>query len=633
LRTHYFNRENSDYSTPESTISRRRAWNLSGNFCTIRFKQVCLADSSERTPTKTADAPRLPSLPAGVSRVDKLTDEFAAFLARKPVLVGDVIANRYRLLESLGAGAMGEVFIAENLSIGRRVAVKVLRSELLMDAQFRDRFQHEAEAIAAIDHRNVVRFLDLIVGDPTFLVMEYAQGPTLGAELAGGPLEPVRAVNIAMRLAWALDAAHRAGVIHRDVKPENVILAPDSELGEEPKLIDFGLAKLTLGRERELTRAGQILGTPYYIAPEQVENRDVDARCDVYSLGCLMFHMLTGRPPFVAEDAMQILYQHVHSPAPRLNAVKPELPAPLDALLARALAKAPRDRFADMRELIAALQKVERRKPRAASRASAASPAWPAGIDPTLPRARRTPWWALAGAAALALFALVLAWRTRSAPSSTLLLVGSQPSGAAIELDGADTGERTPAAIPVEPGHHALRLRGAGSGVVEQSVELARGQRLLVEPVLPPSSHALTIQSAPAGALVFVDGRLMPGQTPLTAEISDEDFHQVRVEKRGFVTALRNLTPEDRAPSLTVSLEPEAAPRATVWIDANRAASVEIDGFDTGLITPTIGIRVKPGRHEIIVRDASGEKSPKAVIDVARGETRHLTLDFAGGTR
>src|SRR5579859_6752118 len=283
-----------------------------------------MADSPPQDLTP-SDPPQLPSLPKGFSRVEDLPDEFAAFLARRPLLPGDIIANRFRLIERLGGGAMGEVFIAENLAIGRRVAVKVLKPEMLLDAEFRRRFQHEAEAIAAIEHRNVVRFLDLLVGDPTFLVMEYAPGPTLADVLSTDKKLPlVRALNIARRLAWALEASHRAGVVHRDVKPGNVILAPDPELGEEPKLIDFGLAKLaTAAPEEALTRTGQIVGTPYYMSPEQVAGKPVDARSDVYALGCLLYHMVAGRPPFEQGDELQILYAQIHLAPPLLRTVLP----------------------------------------------------------------------------------------------------------------------------------------------------------------------------------------------------------------------------------------------------------------------------------------------------------------------
>jgi tRNA A-37 threonylcarbamoyl transferase component Bud32 len=569
-------------------------------------------------PATTADPPSLPSLP-NVSRVDTLPNDFAAFLARRPLLIGDVVAERYRLLESLGAGAMGEVFVAENLVIGRRVAIKVVRPQLLADEQFRRRFQHEAEAIAAIDHRNVVRFMDLIVGDPTFLVMEFAPGPTLGRVLSDeGKLAPVRALNLALRLAWALDAVHRAGVVHRDIKPANVILTPDPELGEEPKLIDFGLAKLAAARpEEQLTRAGQIVGTPYYIAPEQISHRSVDGRGDVYSLGCVLFHMLTGRPPFVADDEMQILYQHLNMPAPSLRSLIGDGPAPLvdnlDPILSRCLAKDPDQRFQSMKELIDAFSRVDRRGARGGRRAppSAASRL-------ALP---------LAAGASLLLLGLSLGLLFRSGAPPAQLIVSSRPGDAAVELDGRALTEHTPAVLSVEPGVHSLRVKkdGASAGEV---IEVERGRRVIVELALPPPTRELQIQSVPPGAQVFIDGHLIIGRTPLSARVTDDDFHEVRVERQGYATLLHALKPEDRATQLSLPLEPEREARGTLWIDADRAASVLIDGVDTGLVTPTLGIRVKPGRHEIVLTDASGKRGPSAQVEVQRGETRHLMLDF-----
>jgi len=253
---------------------------------------------------------------------------------------GDVIANRYKLLATLGNGGMGQVFVAENLSIGRRVAVKVLKAELLADATFRRRFQQEAEAIAAIEHKNVARFFDIVVGDPTFLVMEFVSGPTLAEVLKSGSLTPARALGVARRLCWALEATHATGVIHRDIKPSNVILAPDPEFGEEPKLIDFGLAKLASVHSGEgLTRTGQIIGTPSYMSPEQISNEDLDARSDVYALGCVLYQMLTGAPPFAGSDDVQVLYQQLHSSPAPVRGRAGGMPEGSDALLASCLVK------------------------------------------------------------------------------------------------------------------------------------------------------------------------------------------------------------------------------------------------------------------------------------------------------
>src|SRR5215831_4896929 len=225
-----------------------------------QMPSVSSAQASGSSPCAANPEP-LPPIDGFASRVDTLPDAFAERVARRQLTVGDIVGQRYRLVEVLGGGAMGQVFVAENLAIGQRVAIKVLKAELLANPVFRQRFQHEAEAIAAIGHPNVARFMDLVVGDPTFLVMEYVKGPTLEHLLKNERLDVPRAVRLATRLCWGLEAAHAAGVIHRDLKPSNVIVSPDIEQGEAPKIIDFGLAKLAAATAGEaLTRTGQIVG-------------------------------------------------------------------------------------------------------------------------------------------------------------------------------------------------------------------------------------------------------------------------------------------------------------------------------------------------------------------------------------
>jgi serine/threonine-protein kinase len=581
-----------------------------------------VSDESKTTSGKrrVEEPAHLPPLP-GSSRIDTLPEDFFKLLTRRPYLIGDVVGERYKLQQHLGDGGMGQVFVALNQTIGSTVAIKVLKPELLLDASFRKRFQREAEAIAALNHRNVVRFFDLVVGDPTFLVMEHVPGPTLASVLIEEErVEPARAVRLAVRLCWALDAAHRLGIVHRDITPGNVILAADPESGEEPKLIDFGLAKAVVpGPEEALTRTGQIVGTPLYMSPEQIANRDVDARSDVYSLGCLLYHMLEGRPPFSGKDDMSVLYQQVHEPAPPLDA---SFGRPLGEVVARMLAKDREARFANMRELAAALGAVERRA--ASVEREAAPPPRRARSAAILLSS------ALAGALAVAL--PVGLRRDRAAPAAAggaAILISSQPAGATVELDGRTLAETTPTiARPVTPGAHRLRLTHAGHGPFEQTLTVAPDARISVEAALPEATRALDVETVPSGALVYLDGHLIMGHTPIRIELTFDDFHQLRVEKPGYEILTHAVKPEDAEPRVSLNLEPERRPRGYLWVDANRAASVFVDGVDTGLLAPTVAIRVSTGAHRVELRDGSGAVSAATQVKVAQGETVHVTLEI-----
>jgi streptogramin lyase len=258
----------------------------------------------------------------------------------------------YRIVSLIARGGMGEVYLAEDERLGRRVALKLPAPELAADEDFRDRFLRETRLAASLEHPAMVPIYE--AGEDEghlFMAMRYVEGDDLGTLLRrDGRLEPLRALKILLPIADCLDATHELGLVHRDVKPGNILVGP----GDRAFLTDFGLTKRR-GSKSALTRTGQLVGTLDYVAPEQVEGRDVDGRADQYSLACVAFETLVGRPPFVRPNDAAILYAHVHADRPRASdhAV---VPTAVDAPIARAMAKAPAERFERCGEFARALE-------------------------------------------------------------------------------------------------------------------------------------------------------------------------------------------------------------------------------------------------------------------------------------
>ncbi len=578
----------------------------------------------------------------GFSRIDTQPEGWADRLNVRAPLLGQVIGGRYRLVLEIGAGAMGQVFVAENLAIGMQVAVKLLKPDLLANPDFCQRFQQEAQAVAAIEHANVARFLDLVVGDPTFMVMEYVKGETLAEVLRKQKrLEVERALAIAIRLCWGLEAAHKAGVVHRDLKPSNVILAADAEAGESPRIIDFGLAKLAQqSSSAKLTRAGQIIGTPEYMAPEQIENNAVDARTDVYALGCVLYEMISGRTPFAGFlDDVQVLYRHMREAPALLSSHVPDLPPALDKVVARALAKEPGQRFASMRELAEALQRVQQSMQRAAAESTAlTAPVMPPPLPvaPVRGPGRTLALVALAVATCLGMIAGVGLdrWRAGARPPvsthpDALLVLTTTPAGAQVTIDGHPQAETTPTAVRgLAPGAHHVVLRKDG---VEVERDISIGdERVAMQLVLPPASRAIKIRTVPSGAQIFVNGRLMAASSPATLTFNNEDFFELRLEKTGFEPFEASLKPEDEGDELSYTLETERKPRGALMVESAMPAEVWVDDVFTGYETPTLPVRIATGEHMVELHEASGKRSKPQKIVVQPGETVRLSLSFDG---
>ncbi|WP_406214592.1 serine/threonine-protein kinase [Streptomyces decoyicus] len=269
----------------------------------------------------------------------------------------------YLLQDEIGRGGMAVVYRAEDLRLGRTVAVKLLAPELARNDTFRQRFAHESRVAAAIDHPHIVPVFEAGETDGVlYIAMRYVRGRDLRALLdRDGPLSLETACRIALQVASALDAAHAHDLVHRDVKPGNILIAEgtDSDRPEHAYLTDFGLTKKSLSLTG-FTSVGQFVGTLDYVAPEQISGRPVDGRCDVYSLACVLFEMLTGAPPFRRDDDMALLWAHQYDPPPAATELRPDLPEAVDAVFAEALAKVPEDRSETCRGFVAALRAAGR---------------------------------------------------------------------------------------------------------------------------------------------------------------------------------------------------------------------------------------------------------------------------------
>jgi len=265
---------------------------------------------------------------------------------------------RFRIERQIGQGGMSVVYLAEDLGPlqRKRVAIKVLAPGLAADESFRARFVRESQIVANLEHPHVIPVYDAGAdGSLLYLVMRYIDGPDLRALLhSTGPMPLPRVVSFIGQIAGALDAAHRQGLVHRDVKPANVLVDRAGEHDEHCYLCDFGITKSTASAET-LTGAGQFVGTLDYIAPEQIEGRPLDPRTDVYALGCVVYQLLTGSVPYPLETDMAKMLAHVREPPPSVRPVRPDLAPNVDEVIARAMAKNPDDRFASCGDLARAL--------------------------------------------------------------------------------------------------------------------------------------------------------------------------------------------------------------------------------------------------------------------------------------
>lgn len=352
-----------------------------------------------------------------------------------PDLIGKVVGD-FRILRKLGQGGMGQVFLAEQLSLKRQVALKIMRPDLAANATALRRFQLEAEAVARINHANIVQVHAFGVADGMhFMALEYVEGKNLREYLArkGSP-ELKQGLSILRQVAAALQRAGELGIIHRDIKPENILLTRKGEA----KVTDFGLSRCLVAEQNaNLTQSGVTMGTPLYMSPEQVQGKETDPRTDIYSLGVTCYHMFAGHPPYRGQTAIEVALQHVQASPVPLSEVRPDLPIELCQIIHKMMAKAPAERYQTAGDLLKDVTRLRSGLSGMQTQGISLSQIGPLGLAPAssvklptlrLPKpaaARSRRWLALAFVASLLLAAgagALLRWQwtpTVAGPNST----------------------------------------------------------------------------------------------------------------------------------------------------------------------------------------------------------------------
>ena len=441
------------------------------------------------------------------------------------------IFGSYRIGEQLGEGGMGAVYRAEHTQLGKKAAVKVLLEELSNNKDVVARFFNEARAATAIDHPGIVSVFDFgyAADRRAYIVMEFLEGETLGERRRRlGRLPVPQALTICRQVAGALGAAHARGIVHRDLKPDNIMLVRDPDVlgGQRAKVLDFGIAKLVEREEANVddtlpavkTKSGKIMGTPTYMAPEQCRGAgDVDHRADMYALGCVLYALVCGRPPFLAEASGDLIAAHILSEPPAPRTVSPEIPEPVEEVMLRLMAKRPEDRYASMAEVVAALEGASAGALPAGlgRRASAVRPVATGELTPTVDDGPKQP--TTLGSAAQPSTAPAAAARARWRSVAGLVMVAA----AAVAL-----------AVGVRTRTHASLRQTVADGDVPVPVETP----VATLSVAPARTVSLTITSEPSGARVFraSDGVEL-GVTPLSISVERGDgAARFILKHRGF---------------------------------------------------------------------------------------------------
>jgi len=556
------------------------------------------------------------------------------------------VIGRYQVLRLLGSGAMGSVVLAEDPRIKRKVAIKLMKLDAVRTEadqhEYLARFQREAEVSGLLNHPGIVAIYDVgeVEGYGPFLAMEFVAGKPLDGLIKAGPALTLKEkLKIAVGLAEALDHAHAKAIVHRDVKPGNVMVGEDGR----PKLMDFGIAKR---EDASLTQTGTFLGTPSYASPEQIKEGIVDNRSDIFSFGVLVFELMSGKSPFPGTSINTILYRIVNEPPVEVQPpVLGVLPEGWRRVFDKVLAKRPADRYSsctafvrDLLDAVVELGKDERREILSLMGMSGEAPLpeiVSTSFDETMvvarPESKKLGWLWIA---ALALVAAVgVGWFLFSGPKGTRLQIDSQPTGAKVflnDLPGAVG--TTPLSQPLVPGDH---IRLELKGFQPFSYQYKPGDvptPLQLSPIIKDE----LVDSLPQGATVMLDGKEL-GVTPLTIRWNQGKTNSLTLskEKLGYAWDFPpgegpggRIFELKEATTAETRQEPSLDPKApgALKLAGGFSIRVKVDGKDTTELSPGTKLALTPGKHKLELTSSDYYYRDTRDITVTAGQTADLKV-------
>ncbi len=467
------------------------------------------------------------------------------------------LAPRYRLLGFIGKGGFSKVFLIEDTVLGRKCALKILYSQLFEnDPDMLERFKREAKLYAELEHPNIVPIYDMGIHENTaYLIMKYIKGRTLKEIIRErAPLPPQEIISIAEGLLSALAYMHKKGVVHRDIKPGNIIIEDETE---RVILADFGLAR-KIESDSHLTQTGQLLGTPYYVSPEQAQGQKATFASDVYSVGITLFEMATGKLPFTGESPLQILWKHVKEPLPSPSKINPEIPPQLEAVIKKATEKNPSRRYRDASEMLEAIKRVGvllKKRPKKKPvllpllllvLIGAVAAFYLFYLNPSpLPSAQLPRYLSLSPPSPVSPSPpLPPPPETKAPPPQKVTLSREVPVlistnlKATVEIDGKEVGKAAPEkplTVKLPPGSHSIVISAEGFPPVKKTLKIREGQSsAMVSHKFPLFGKIKLIHCFP-WCDVFIDGKRI-GSSPIKDLKLPAGKHVIRIVRKGYKT-------------------------------------------------------------------------------------------------